>query len=68
MVDLILSQRRHVVLTPHSSEMAAMLDVTKEYVEADPQRVATRIASRLGAVVALKGATTFIADPTGQVW
>ena len=35
-------------------------------VEADPVRIASRAASELAAVVALKGATTFVATPDGK--
>ncbi|HYD98029.1 MAG TPA: NAD(P)H-hydrate dehydratase [Alphaproteobacteria bacterium] len=57
-----------LVLTPHAGEMAALLDRPKAEVEADPAAAARRLAAALQAVVALKGAVTFIASPDGQVW
>jgi ADP-dependent NAD(P)H-hydrate dehydratase len=57
-----------VVITPHAGEMARILDLEKEAVEADPLAIARRAAEELGAVVALKGATTFIAAPDGEAY
>jgi len=56
------------VLTPHAGEMASLTGLTKEAIEADPAGVALSVAQRLGAIVALKGATTFIAEPSGRLW
>jgi hydroxyethylthiazole kinase-like uncharacterized protein yjeF len=55
------------VLTPHAGEMASLLGVEKEDVEADRVGAARLAAERFGAVVALKGAETCIADPAGSV-
>jgi hydroxyethylthiazole kinase-like uncharacterized protein yjeF len=57
-----------VVITPHAGEMAGLLGMTKEAVEAEPLATALRAASMLRAVVALKGETTWIADPDGRAW
>lgn len=51
------------VLTPHSGEMASMLDVDRRDVERDPQESAQLAADRWGVTVVLKGAETFIASP-----
>ncbi|MFC7543768.1 NAD(P)H-hydrate dehydratase [Siccirubricoccus deserti] len=56
------------MITPHAGEMAGLLGMTKEAVEADPLATALSAASMLCAVVALKGATTWIADPDGRAW
>ena len=42
--------------------------LTKEAVSADPERHAREAAPRWNAVVALKGATTYIATPDGDCW
>jgi len=55
------------VLTPHAGELARMLDTTREEVEADQLRCAREAADRFGAVVALKGRHTLVADPDGRV-
>jgi ADP-dependent NAD(P)H-hydrate dehydratase len=56
-----------VLLTPHAGEMAQLLGCAKVEVEASAG-AALRGAQQWNAVVALKGAATFIADPTGQLW
>lgn len=49
------------MLTPHAGEMAKLLGVAKESVTREPLETARRAAIDLRAVVALKGAETFIA-------
>jgi hydroxyethylthiazole kinase-like uncharacterized protein yjeF len=56
------------VLTPHAGEMASMLSCERDAVEADPAPFAIEAARRFNAVVALKGETTFIADPHGELY
>ena len=56
------------VITPHAGEMARILGMEKDEVAADPLAVARRAADELGAVVALKGATTFVAAPGGEAY
>jgi hydroxyethylthiazole kinase-like uncharacterized protein yjeF len=62
------SEETRVVLTPNTGEMAKITGETKSKVEADPQGVAATVARDLNAVVALKGAETFIATPYGEVF
>ena len=50
-----------VLLTPHAGELAAMMGVTREDVEADPLGHVTAAAERWNATVLLKGARTLIA-------
>jgi len=50
-----------VVLTPHSGEMASLLDVDRKEVVRDAGSLARRTARELCATVALKGAETWIA-------
>lgn len=57
-----------VLLTPHAGEMAHLLRIDKEEVLADPARIAVRASEEWNAVVALKGATTWIAAPDGRRW
>jgi ADP-dependent NAD(P)H-hydrate dehydratase len=56
------------VLTPHAGEMASLLDVGKSEVERDPSAAARGAAARFGAVVALKGAESWIAEPDGTLY
>jgi ADP-dependent NAD(P)H-hydrate dehydratase / NAD(P)H-hydrate epimerase len=55
------------LLTPHAGELARMLDVGRDEVEAAPLRSARGAARRYGATVLLKGARTLVADPDGRV-
>jgi len=56
------------VLTPHAGEMASLLGVAKEAVDAAPAELALGAAGRCGAVVVLKGATSWIATPDGSLY
>ncbi len=56
------------VLTPHAGEMASMLSCERDAVEADPASFAVEAARRFNAVVALKGETTYIAEPDGSLY
>jgi len=57
-----------VLLTPHAGEMARLTGAARHAIEADPLGAASGAAARWNAVVALKGADTFIAMPHGHVW
>lgn len=52
-----------VIVTPHAGEMATMLGVSREEVDADPRCIAESAAARLNATVVLKGAVTYVAAP-----
>jgi len=70
-MDVVLDVRRFErapLLTPHAGEMAHLTGLSKDAVIADPERHARETALRWNAVVALKGATTFIASPDGDCW
>ena len=56
------------VLTPHAGEMASMLSCERDAVEADPASFAVEAARRFNAVAALKGETTYIAEPNGALY
>jgi hydroxyethylthiazole kinase-like uncharacterized protein yjeF len=53
-----------LVLTPHIGEMAAMLGCEADTIAQDRPKAAMTAARRFNAVVALKGASTVIADRT----
>jgi ADP-dependent NAD(P)H-hydrate dehydratase len=63
--ELLLRLLGRAVLTPHAGEMATLLGVDKDEVEADPASHARDAAARFGAVVALKGPESWIAEPDG---
>jgi ADP-dependent NAD(P)H-hydrate dehydratase len=53
------------VLTPNAGEMARLLGVSKDEIDADPLAAGRDAAHRFGAVVAMKGAKTYIVAPDG---
>ncbi|MEJ7832098.1 MAG: NAD(P)H-hydrate dehydratase [Nocardioides sp.] len=55
------------VLTPHAGELARMLDVERDAVEAAPLAHARLAARQYDATVLLKGRRTLIARPDGRV-
>ena len=66
--DALRRQSGRVVITPHTGEMATLLGISRRAVIADLLGSAREAASRLQAVVALKGATTYIVSPQGEAW
>ena len=63
---LVRSAGRRIAITPHAGEMAALLEIPRERVEAQPHAIALEAARTFECVVALKGAHTFIATPDGE--
>lgn len=55
------------LFTPHAGELARMLGVQREEVEARQLRFAREAAERFAAVVLLKGRHTLVAAPDGRV-
>jgi hydroxyethylthiazole kinase-like uncharacterized protein yjeF len=55
------------VLTPHAGELARLLELDSSEVERERLHHVRVAAERSGAVVALKGDDTLIADPDGRV-
>jgi ADP-dependent NAD(P)H-hydrate dehydratase len=62
------SHAGRTVLTPHAGEMATLLGIHRETVQANPLAAAREAAAGLQAVVAMKGGCTFIVTPQGQAW
>ncbi len=67
-----LPRPERLLLTPHAGELAGLLatlgrPADRASVEADPASHARRAAALTGATVLLKGATTVVASPGGDV-
>ncbi len=56
-----------IIVTPHAGEMANLLGVDKEIVEADPTSAALRLTDEFGLIVIMKGSQTIITAPDG-IW
>ena len=67
-IEVVRACGPRVVMTPHSGEMARLLETTRDEVEAHPLESAREAASQFRATVALKGADTLVVDPQGQAW
>lgn len=57
-----------LVLTPHPGEMAHLLGLSVDEVQADRFAAARAAAQATRAIVLLKGAYTLIAEPGGVIW
>ena len=67
-VHEIRSSKAGLVLTPHAGEMAQLLDLPRNDIEANPLAAAQRAARMFDAVIVMKGADTHIVDPDGNAW
>lgn len=56
------------VITPHSGEMARLMDTKVEAVEADRMGMAAKAAEKFGAIAVLKGPRTVVAEPGGRIF
>jgi hydroxyethylthiazole kinase-like uncharacterized protein yjeF len=56
------------VLLPHSGELAALLDCHEDKVERDPVGCGRRAAELYRSVVLVKGVTSHVITPEGDVW
>ncbi|WP_336488797.1 NAD(P)H-hydrate dehydratase [Methylobacterium nigriterrae] len=66
--DLVRSCGGRVVITPHAGEMAQLLKIERDAVEADPLAAALRAADLLRCVVIMKGAKSWVVNPAGERW
>jgi hydroxyethylthiazole kinase-like uncharacterized protein yjeF len=69
-LDAFAEDRRgakEALLTPHAGELARLLGVDRDEVEARRLHFARQAARDLDAVVLLKGSTTLLAHPDGRV-
>lgn len=56
------------VITPHSGEMSRIIGKSEDEIKNNPEDTALDAASILNSVVALKGPSTFIASPSGELF
>jgi hydroxyethylthiazole kinase-like uncharacterized protein yjeF len=66
-LDLVARATGPAVLTPHAGELARLLGVERAEITADPAAHAVRAAAEHGATVLLKGHTSHIATPGGDL-
>ena len=56
------------VITPHSGEMSRIICKPENEIADNPEDTALNAASSLGSIVVLKGPSTFIASPAGELF
>lgn len=66
--DILAGCDGRAVLTPNRKELALMLGLDDDAVDAEPERRAREAAARFAAVVSLGGGESLIAAPDGTVW
>lgn len=65
-VKILKRSKAKIVLTPHPGEMARLLGISTDEVQADRPGSAEKLAELTGSTVVLKGAGTVITDAGGQ--
>jgi hydroxyethylthiazole kinase-like uncharacterized protein yjeF len=60
--------RGGAIVLPHSREMARLLEVEAEEVEADPLAAARRAAERFAVAALVKGPISYVAHPDGRAF
>ena len=66
--DLLHRHAGRIVLTPHTGEMANLLDLPRDEIESDKLAHARDVARRLQCVVVMKGSGTEVVAPSGEAW
>lgn len=66
--DRLVRHKAPLVITPHPGELAHLLSVTVDEIQADRIAAAKRAARHFDCVCVLKGATTVVASVTGQAY
>jgi hydroxyethylthiazole kinase-like uncharacterized protein yjeF len=62
----VADYRGGVILLPHGGEMARLLGIAREEVEADPAGAAEEAARRFNAFALIKGAPSYVVAPDGE--
>jgi ADP-dependent NAD(P)H-hydrate dehydratase / NAD(P)H-hydrate epimerase len=65
--DVVVGRSAPTLLTPHAGEFARLMGVDRADVEAQRLDHVRRAAAELGVTVLLKGSTTLVASPRGEV-
>jgi|1185.fasta_scaffold81314_2 ADP-dependent NAD(P)H-hydrate dehydratase len=63
-LDLPPEKQLRLVCTPHAGEMAKFTGIERRRILEDPLGVAQKVAKKLRAVIAMKGAETYIVSPS----
>ncbi|MGE5417408.1 MAG: NAD(P)H-hydrate dehydratase [Acidobacteriota bacterium] len=67
-IKILKNRQIPIVLTPHPGEMARLLKISVEEVQANRLEVARKAAQDWGVTVVLKGSRTIVAKPNGDIY
>ena len=67
-LGLLVDYKHPVVITPHPGEMARLIGMTADEVSSQPIEIAVNFAKKTNKIVLLKGATSVVANPRGEVY
>jgi len=65
---LAVCKNKNVIITPHSGEMARILDIKSSEIEAARMDYAINCAEKFGVNVILKGSNSIITNPDGKLY
>jgi hydroxyethylthiazole kinase-like uncharacterized protein yjeF len=67
-IDLLRESKADIIITPHTGEMAQLVNKSVGFVQNNRLAIASDIAVKYGVHVVLKGANTVIATPDGKTF
>ncbi|MFN3135704.1 MAG: NAD(P)H-hydrate dehydratase, partial [Candidatus Kryptonium sp.] len=67
-LNILKSLHNEIVLTPHPGEFSRLTNLPVDKIEREKIKVAREFATEYGVVLVLKGDTTVIANPEGEVF
>lgn len=67
-IDILKDTNADIVITPHPGEMARLLNITTDEVQANRHNLARDFAMKMGITVVLKGRCTIVATPDGTIY
>lgn len=67
-INILLKSNAQIVLTPHPAELARLLNVSTEYIQANRFAIAKAFATKFGVTLVLKGSNTVVALKDGSLY
>lgn len=67
-IDILKDTNADIIITPHPGEMARLLGITTDEVQANRHNLARDFAVQMGITTVLKGRCTIVALPSGKVY
>lgn len=66
--EWLLEKKSKIIITPHLGEMSRLTGISIEEIKNNLIKVAKEFSKKLGVIVVLKGASTIVASPEGEVF